>query len=185
LGEMLVNIPNILSIFRLALVPVFVTVYFGGSQNSHIYATGVYVLAAVTDFLDGRIARKYNLVSKLGRILDPLGDKIMTFAVLLCITIDKLVPVWAVVIFFIKEGLMAIGGLLIYKKYTDMPPANYIGKTATVVFVVVCALLMLIDDIPKVYATAMISIAIIVMLAAFVSYLVRYIKMMQSMKQLR
>lgn len=185
MGEVLVNIPNILSVFRLGLVPVFVSVYFSGTDTSHVYATGVYVLAAFTDFLDGRIARKYNLVSKLGRILDPLGDKIMTFAVLLCITIDKLVPAWAVVVFIVKEGLMAIGGVLVYRKITDMPPANYIGKSATVVFVVVCALLMLIDDIPKAYATAMISVAIIVMLAAFVSYLVRYIKLMQSMKQLR
>jgi len=182
---MAMNIPNILSTFRLALVPVFVTVYFNGSENSHVYATGVYILAAFTDFLDGRIARKYNLVSKLGRILDPLGDKIMTFAVLLCITIDKLVPPWAVVVFFVKEGLMAVGGFIIYKKYCDMPPANIIGKSATVVFIVVCALLMLIRDIPRVYARAMISVAIIVMLAAFVSYLVRYIKLMQSLKQLR
>jgi len=182
---MSVNIPNTLSVFRLVLVPVFVSVYFSGLEDSRIYATGVYILAALTDFLDGRIARKYNQVSKLGRILDPLGDKIMTFAVLLCITVDKLVPPWAVIVFFIKEGLMGIGGLIIYKKYTDMPPANIIGKTATVVFIVVCALLMLIKDIPKVYATAMITVAILVMLAAFVSYLVKYIKLMQSMNQLR
>jgi len=180
-----VNVPNILSVFRLVLVPVFITAYFSGAEGAKLYATGVYILAAVTDFLDGRIARKYNLVSKLGRILDPLGDKIMTFAVLLCITIDKLVPAWAVIVFFVKEALMAVGGLLIYKKYTDMPSANILGKCATVVFVVVCALLMLVDNIPKVYATALISIAIIVMLAAFVSYLIRYIKIMQSMKQTR
>lgn len=169
--------------FRLLLVPVFVIAYFSGSSHAPLYATGVYLLAAATDFLDGRIARKYNMVSKLGRILDPLGDKIMTFAVLICITIDKLVPVWAVVIFFIKELLMVIGGFRVYKKLTDMPSSNYFGKCATVVFIVVCAVLMLFKDIPKLYATAMIAFAIIIMMVAFVSYLMQYIKITKSLKQ--
>ena len=112
----MVNVPNALSVFRLVLVPVFIIVYFSELNAAHAYAAGVYLLAAATDYFDGMIARKYKLVTKLGRILDPLGDKIMTFAVLLCITIDKIIPVWAVVVFFLKECLMGIGGLLIYKK---------------------------------------------------------------------
>lgn len=177
------NIPNLLSVFRLILVPVFVIAYFSDSGNAKLYATGIYLLAAATDFLDGRIARKYNMVSKLGRILDPLGDKIMTFAVLICITIDKLVPVWAVVIFFVKEMLMAAGGLLVYNRLTDMPSSNLFGKLATVVFVVVCALLMLLKNIPQLYATLMISVAIIVMIVAFISYLLKYIKIIRSLKR--
>lgn len=176
------NIPNILSVFRIVLVPVFAIAYFSDSPNAKIYATGIYLLAAATDYLDGRIARKYNLVSKLGRILDPLGDKLMTFAVLICITIERLVPIWAVVIFFIKEMLMAVGGLLVYNRLTDMPPSNYFGKCATVVFVIVCAILMLFK-VPKVYATAMIAFAIIVMLVAFVSYLIKYLKIIRSLKR--
>ena len=176
---MSVNVPNGLSIFRLLLVPVLIIVYFSNLSEARVYATGVYLLAAATDYFDGRIARKYNLVSKLGRILDPLGDKIMTFAVLLCITIDKIVPTWAIVIFFLKESLMAIGGFLIYRKSLDMPPANYIGKAATVVFVVIFATLMLFE-IPKFYSTIMITVAIIVMIAAFLSYLLQYIKFVQS-----
>ena len=181
---MSVNIPNILSVFRLFLVPVFVTVYFSDLGEAKAYATGIYMLAAFTDFLDGRIARKYHLVSKLGRILDPLGDKMMTFAVLLCITIDKIVPAWAVVIFFLKESLMALGGYVIYKKSSDMPPANFLGKAATVIFVIVCTLLMLLE-IPKIYSTIMISIAIIVMIAAFISYLFQYYKITQSLHKKR
>jgi CDP-diacylglycerol--glycerol-3-phosphate 3-phosphatidyltransferase len=170
-------------VFRIVLVPVFIFAYFSDSGNAKIYATGIYLLAAATDFLDGRIARKYNLVSKLGRILDPLGDKLMTFAVLICITIERLVPGWAVVIFFIKEMLMAVGGLLIYNRLTDMPSSNYFGKCATVVFVIVCAMLMLFKNIPKIYATAMIAFAIIVMLVAFISYLIQYVKIIRSQKR--
>ncbi len=178
------NVPNVLSVFRLLLVPVFAVVYFSDLGQAHVYATGVYMLAAATDFFDGRIARKYHLVSKLGRILDPLGDKIMTFTVLLCITIDKIIPVWAVVIFFLKESLMAIGGFMIYRKSSDMPSANYLGKAATVVFVVVCGILMLFN-IPKFYSTIMITVAIIVMIAAFMGYLLQFIKFTQSLNKKR
>jgi CDP-diacylglycerol--glycerol-3-phosphate 3-phosphatidyltransferase len=104
------NLPNVLSFFRLCLVPVFVLVYFSSIAHSGILAVIVYGVAALADVLDGKIARKYNMTSTLGKILDPLGDKLMTFVVLVCITIDKVVPLWAVLIFVVKESLMGIGG---------------------------------------------------------------------------
>ena len=99
------NIPNMLSVIRICLVPVFILVYFGDSPNSNIGAAIVYAIASLTDILDGRIARKYNITSNLGRILDPLGDKLMTMAVIVCITIDRVIPFWAVTVFLIKECL--------------------------------------------------------------------------------
>ena len=66
------NIPNILSVIRICLVPVFILVYFEDTPNSNIFATIVYAIASFTDVLDGRIARKYNITTNLGRILDPL-----------------------------------------------------------------------------------------------------------------
>ncbi len=165
------TIPNILSIFRLLLVPVFVVIYFSDIEYATIWAVGVYALASFTDMLDGLIARRYNMVSKLGRFLDPLGDKFMTLGALLCITIDGIIPVWAVVIFFIKELLMLTGGLILYlRKIHDFPPSNIFGKCSTVVFVLVCLSLMLFRDIPHTVATVMISVAIALMLVAFVTY---------------
>lgn len=177
------NIPNMLSIFRLILVPVFVAFYFGDSQNARFYAAGVYALAALTDFLDGRIARKFNMESKLGRILDPLGDKVMTFSALLCITIDKIIPLWAVIVFCVKEFAMMVGGYIIYKKSMDMPPSNYLGKIATVVFVVSCAALILFPGIPRSWSTVIISAAIAVMIIAFAGYLIRYYQILRSLKR--
>lgn len=176
------NLPNWLSIFRIALVPVFVIVYFGSFDYANIYAVVVYGIASLTDILDGNIARKYNKTTKLGRILDPLGDKIMTFSVLLCITIDKIIPVWAVIIVFVKEMMMAIGGFILMKKSADMPPSNSFGKCATVVFFLTCAYLTLFKNTPKPVATVLISIAITVLLAALASYLVRYIRMMRAFR---
>ncbi len=177
------NVPNALSLFRLCLVPIFSWVYFGNSEVSRIYAVIIYAMASATDFLDGKIARKYNQISKLGRILDPLGDKMMTFAVLLCITISNVIPVWAIVVFLAKEIIMGIGGFILYKKFKDMPPANYMGKISTVVFFVVCVILMLFSGISETAATVMISIALAVMILALVGYTIRYIRIIKEIRR--
>ena len=175
------NLPNWLSLFRLALVPAFILVYFSDLSYANFIAVGIYALASLTDVLDGRIARKYNQTTKLGRILDPLGDKVMTFSVLLCITIDHIIPVWAVIIFVVKELLMTAGGFILMKKSSDMPPSNYFGKCSTVVFFLVCVYLTLFPNTPGAVATILISFAIVVSLAALISYFVRYVRMMRTL----
>lgn len=177
------NIPNMLSVIRICLVPVFILVYFEDSPNSNIGAAIVYAIASLTDVLDGRIARKYNITSNLGRILDPLGDKLMTMAVIVCITIDRVIPVWAVTVFLIKECLMGLGGLFLYNKFEEMPPSNFFGKSSTVVFFAVCVILMLFRSIPSAVAKLMISFALAVMLLAFASYAARFVRMMKASEQ--
>ena len=177
------NLPNYLSLFRLCLVPVFVLVYFSGARHANLFAALVFAIAAFSDFLDGHIARKYGLTTTLGKILDPLGDKLMTFAVLICITIDQVIPLWALLVFFTKELLMALGGLVLYKRISDMPPSNYFGKCSTVVFFAVCVILMIFTGIPPVWATVMISIAIAVMIVAFISYLLSFIAILRGRKE--
>ncbi len=139
------------------------------------------MVAALTDFLDGFLARKYHLVTNLGKVLDPLGDKVMTLAALICITIDRVIPVWAVIVFFVKESLMGVGGLLIYKKAgTEIPQSNYVGKLSTVIFFVTCITLMLFAGIPDNVATILISVAIGVMLMALGSYIMTFFNLMKA-----
>lgn len=177
------NVPNILSSIRICLVPVFALAYYTESGSIKIYAAAVYALASFTDFLDGYIARKYNLISNLGKILDPLGDKLMTLTVLVCITIDQVIPVWAVVIAVLKELLMLLGGIIIRKKEGgEIPSSNIIGKTSTVVFFVVCVTLMLFKHISANIATLMISAAIALMLLALVSYIRTFIYVVKKNK---
>ena len=176
-------IPNILSAFRICLVPVFIVVYFKEDSGAgiKIYASLIYALASFTDFLDGYLARKYNASSKLGLILDPLGDKLMTISVMVCITIDGIIPFWAVLIAGIKELLMAAGGLVMHRiGHADILPSNMIGKTSTVVFFVVCVALMLFRNIPGGVATGLISFAIALTLIALAGYLNKYIKVMKN-----
>ncbi|MDR3310675.1 MAG: CDP-alcohol phosphatidyltransferase family protein [Oscillospiraceae bacterium] len=177
------SLPNILSGFRIFLVPVFFASYFLDESSVKWYAVCVYALAGVTDFLDGFIARRYGIVTRLGKVLDPLGDKLMTVSALLCITIDRVIPVWAVLVAFIKEAMMGIGGLIIHRKKVDIPPSNILGKISTVVFVVVCLCLMLFPAIPARYAAAMVFIAIAIMFMALGSYVLLFIYVVSRRKK--
>jgi len=178
-------VPNIISIFRICLVPVFVAVYFADARDIKVYAIMVYALASVSDFLDGFLARKYQVSSNLGKLLDPLGDKLMTFAVILCMTIAGPIPIWAVVIIGFKEVLMAIGGYVVHKvAHVEIPPAKFIGKVSTVVFFLVCVSVM-IFAIPGNMVIIMISGAILLMLLAFASYIQTYAIVMKNREKSR
>ena len=177
------NIPNTLSIIRLCLVPVFVLVFFSGAPHAGLWAAVVYGIASFTDFLDGYIARHYNMITNLGRVLDPLGDKLFLFAVLACLTIARIIPLWILLIFFVKELTMGLGGLIIHRRAkVDIPPSNYIGKTATVLFFVICVLLMIIPEIPKTAAIILLCACLAVSLTAFVTYLKSFLSIMKASK---
>jgi CDP-diacylglycerol--glycerol-3-phosphate 3-phosphatidyltransferase len=172
--------PNMLSIFRLCLVPVFVLVYLSGIPRAHIWSALVYVIAALTDILDGWMARRFHLITNLGKVLDPLGDKMFTLAVLACLTIDQYIPLWILAVYTAKELLMGLGGLVLHKRAgVEIPPANYLGKAATALFFLVFVL-MILFSIPRAYALIMICVAMAVSLAAFASYLRNYRRIMQA-----
>ena len=175
------TLPNILSIFRICLVPVFIITYFSGRPYATMYAALVFAVAALSDFLDGFLARKFGASSNLGKVLDPLGDKLMTVAVLLCITIDRIIPIWPVIAVVVKELLMAIGGFIVHRKAkTEMPGSNVIGKASTVVFFLVCITLMLFRNIPQGAATAMVTAAIVLTLFALISYVKTFTSVMKN-----
>jgi len=164
-------------------VPIFVLVYFSDDSNNNLYAVLIYAIAALSDVIDGFLARKFQVSSNLGKVLDPLGDKLMTVAVMVCITIDGLIPLWAVLLVGVKELLMGVGGLVLHKKaHVDIPPSNLIGKASTVVFFLVCVTLMLYRSIPNWASILLISIAVALTFIALVSYLIKYIKIMKSME---
>ncbi len=171
------NVPNLLSLLRLAMVPVFAAVFFLPDPSARSWAAGVYALAFVTDIADGWIARHFHQVTRLGRILDPLADKLMTFTVIVCITAAGIIPLWAVVVFFLKEAAMGVGALSMYHKTEDVIPSNWLGKVSTGVLFVVCAALVLFPGIPSSWATGLITLALVLTILAFVSYLLQYLSL--------
>ena len=174
-------VPNIISIFRILLVPVFIVTYFCGDHDIKLYPAIIFAVAAFSDFLDGFLARRFNASSNLGKVLDPLGDKLMTVSALVCITIDGIIPIWAVLVVCVKEILMAIGGYVLHKvARVDVAPANLLGKTSTVVFFIVCVALMVFRNMPGIVAILIISFAVALALCALAAYLKTYITVMKN-----
>lgn len=126
---MIKNVPNILSVIRLLLVPVFVALFLGGYV---VPAVAVFVLAGATDVIDGYIARKFNCTSTLGKILDPLADKCLQLSAFICLWIEDYILWWMPLIYFVKELATALGALFIFRKSKFVVKSNVFGKLATV-----------------------------------------------------
>ncbi|MBQ4544805.1 MAG: CDP-alcohol phosphatidyltransferase family protein [Oscillospiraceae bacterium] len=171
------NIPNLLSIFRMCLVPVFVVVFFSDSSHAYAYAAFVYALAGFTDILDGIIARKFNLITKLGKILDPLADKMMTITVFVCISIAGLIPWWIIGLIFAKDFLLVLGGVKLYREMSAVFKSNILGKLATVVLVIGGIIILLFEKfLPGIFKSLFAGCAITLSFLAFFSYLYQYYK---------
>jgi len=129
------NLPNILTSFRMVLIPVFVAVFFSGTEHSLLFSIIIFLIAGFTDILDGFIARKYNLITKWGIVLDPLADKLMLLTVLSCLVISGYAPLWVLIIIALKDFLMIIVGMKLFHKNVTIP-ANKIGKFTSLLFYV-------------------------------------------------
>lgn len=127
------NIPNTLTAIRFVLVPLFIIVFFSRMKNAILIALIIFLAAGLTDVLDGYIARKYDMVTKWGSILDPLADKLMSLAVLISLTIKEIIPFWVLLIISIKETLMITGAAILFRNGTFVSAETY-GKVATVLF---------------------------------------------------
>ncbi|MBU5677053.1 CDP-diacylglycerol--glycerol-3-phosphate 3-phosphatidyltransferase [Alkaliphilus sp. MSJ-5] len=161
------NLPNILTTVRFVLIPLFVGVFFSPLEKSLLYSVIIFILAGITDVLDGYIARKYDAISKWGQAMDPLADKLMQLTVLICFTSKQFIPIWVISIYGIKEISMILGGIVLYtKKDKLVVPANSYGKIATIVFYI--AILAIAFDF--IYGKALIIIAALLTLYAFVRY---------------
>ena len=123
------NLPNLLSLIRIALIPVTAILF---SKDRIIAATVVFIIACLTDILDGVIARRFNLITDIGKILDPLADKGMQITMLVSMAFAELMPWVVVAVLFIKEIMMCIGGAVLYKDKTVIG-ANSYGKISTVI----------------------------------------------------
>ncbi len=135
---MLKNIPNALTIVRFILIP-FIVYYILTGQ--YIAGFVILTISGLTDVLDGCIARKFNFITNFGKLIDPLADKATQIAVLASLTFKGIIPLWILLIVFIKEFVMVAGASFLYGKKLVVSSRWY-GKLATVLFYVaiVCSL---------------------------------------------
>ena len=173
------SIPNLLSFFRLILVPVFLLVYFLMPELSWI-AAAIVVLSGITDVADGIIARKFNMVTQLGKILDPAADKITQAAVCVALCMRYHQLIFLTVIFFLKEILMLIGGCLLVKSGKKIHSSKWFGKVATVVLYAILFLLIIIPNLSGWTVNLMCLIAIAFVLFAFLMYIPEFFKIKKA-----
>ncbi len=125
------DLPNILTFFRLGLVPIFIVIFFSKITFHREMAALIFGISAITDFLDGYIARKYKSESKLGKLLDPIADKLLAISSLAVLVISKDIPLWVLEVLIVREATLIYGSALIIKKRDKIMAPSIWGKLAT------------------------------------------------------
>ena len=153
------NLPNKITIFRVIMIPFFVFFMLCPCiPYSNWIAEAIFVIASLSDLVDGKIARKYNLITDFGKFMDPLADKLLTAAAMICLVEMKLLPSWVVIIIISREFIIS-GFRLIASDNGIVIAANMWGKVKTVFQMAMCVLLILHIDHPLYRILELISIA--------------------------
>ena len=127
-SDRVLTIPNALSALRLVGVPVFLWLLF---THQDIWAFVVLALSGLTDYLDGKIARRFNLVSRVGQLLDPLADRLYVLTTLVALTIRDIIPLWLLVVLVGRDLFMGVVILLLKRVGQTGLPVHFVGKAAT------------------------------------------------------
>jgi len=136
------NLPNTLTFSRFLLIPLYIYVFFSNSPHNELFAYCVLLLAGITDMLDGFIARKYNLVSEVGIMLDPLADKLMMLTVILSFLLIGRIDWIIALAIFVRDMGMIVSSIILHWQGKKTVPANIWGKLTTVLYYLVILFVM-------------------------------------------
>ena len=173
----LFTIPNVLSLFRLLLIPVYIILYLKAEKpEEYFLAAAILAVSCLTDLIDGKIARHFNMISNTGKILDPLADKATQFTLIICLIIRRRNPVllFLAVLFVIKEASQAVAGFLLLRRGKILKGALFAGKVSTTVLFISLIVLVLIPNISETVVHLIAGVDIVFLLISFVSYIRLY-----------
>lgn len=166
------NLPNKLTFLRILMVPIFVILMYCDFNNARLYATIVFAIASFTDFLDGYLARKQGLVTNFGKFADPLADKILVCAALICLTEMGDIPAWGVIIIIARE--FAVTGLRVIAASENITiAASKLGKFKTVSQLI--SMIILLSNNSKFYSIGLtlFYVAVIFTIVSGIDYFVK------------
>lgn len=172
------TIPNLLSLFRLLLVPLCVWLYL--REQEYLLTAGLLVLSGITDVADGLIARRFHMISNIGKILDPIADKLTQAAMLFCLIFRYPHMVYPLLLMVVKELFIGITGWLAIKKTEQVVGAKWHGKAATVLLYAMLFLHLLWLHVPPVFSDVLIIICSAAILLSFVLYAAQNLRMIFS-----
>lgn len=172
----LLTIPNLLSLFRLVLIPVYVAIYQGATTpDDYFLAAAILAVSCLTDLVDGKIARHFNMISTVGKILDPLADKATQFTLIVCLAVKHQIIRYMVVLFFIKELFQLIAGLLTIRKGRMLRGALITGKICTTILFISLITMVLLPNLSEQIITVITLVDIGFLLLSFGDYVATYL----------
>ena len=172
----ILTIPNLLSLFRLLLIPMYMSIYLHAVSATDYYLSAtILAVSCLTDLVDGKIARHFNMISTVGKILDPFADKATQFTLILCLALKHPVLWYLVVLFVIKEGFQLIAGGITLRQGRMLDGALFSGKVCTTVLFISLITLVMLPALSEKWITAITIVDAAFMLNAFVQYILAYI----------
>jgi CDP-diacylglycerol--glycerol-3-phosphate 3-phosphatidyltransferase len=170
------NLPNKLTIFRVILIPFFVVALLFNPEDQmlRLVADAIFILASLTDMLDGKIARKYNLVTNFGKFMDPLADKLLVCSAMICLLSIGQLPAWVVIVIIAREFIIS-GFRLVASDNGVVIAASMWGKTKTVSQMIMVIILVANFDLAfmQILGTVFIYVAAALTVISLVDYVVK------------
>ena len=167
----LFTIPNLLSLFRLVLIPVYIVIYLRAKTAADYYiAAGILAVSCLTDLIDGKIARHFNMISNTGKILDPLADKATQFTLIVCLTIKHPSLLVLVALFVVKESFQLVAGFMILRRGKILSGALLSGKICTTVLFISLILMVMIPQMEEFMINILTAVNCVFMLISFIGY---------------
>jgi len=174
------TIPNMISVFRFVLIPFIL--YFYIVKKEYVVSVVLIGVSCLSDIVDGAIARTFNLISDLGKLLDPVADKLTQGALMICLISRYKWMIWMTILLGVKELLMFIFGLISYKKTDKVNGSKWYGKVSTVVTMASILALIIFTGMPEKLAIAIAGVASVVMVTSLVLYGLFYKKFINEEK---
>lgn len=172
----LFTIPNLLSLFRLLLIPVYVIIYLNASQDREYFlAASILAVSCLTDMIDGQIARRFNMVSNFGKLLDPLADKMTQLTLTICLSIKYPALRGVLILFVIKEIFQVCMTYIMYRQGKVLPGSLFAGKICTTVLFVSLILLVLMPNLSLSIVNSIAIIDIAFLSYAFITYALAFL----------
>lgn len=172
------SIPNLMSLLRLILIPVFCYLYVKASTpKDYLWASIVVLISSLTDLLDGLVARHFHMITTLGKVLDPVADKLTHAALAVCLAMKHPLMWVLLVMMVVKEGYMAIMGIKYLRKGQMLNGAQWCGKVSTTVLFVCMLIMFLFPELPAVAVDGMVLVMIAFLGNTFYRYAMIYRKL--------
>lgn len=181
---MKLNIPNTLSIIRILMIPWFLWEFLNAqTQSDFTTAAVILVVSGLTDTIDGTIARKFNMITQLGKILDPLADKLTLASVITALWIKKPHLWWLCGLLILKELLMLIGGLKLHTSKVTIEGSKWFGKVATVLFYVIMVVIVAVPVLSDHVTFGLLLFLLLFMLFAFLQYVFLFCNLIKKVRR--